>query len=146
MSETSATSSQHSRRVKYLRHVEDTYFNEASLDPLVKALFAFASYNAAQPHPIAAEGTAKRGSTPTAGSRAGVRGGGEDRAGDVTYVSNIFKYYIAYQLLARAEQERKDAREQMETEALADLHQVLHAVSSLVRRLQSFSCNVVGVC
>ena len=32
----------------------------------------------------------------------------------VTYVSNIFKYYLAYQLVAAAEQERAAARQTMD--------------------------------
>jgi hypothetical protein len=32
--------------VKYLRFVEDNYFNEPALTPVVRALFSFASYNA----------------------------------------------------------------------------------------------------
>ena len=32
----------------------------------------------------------------------------------VTYVSNIFKYYVAYQLVAQQEVERESARRQME--------------------------------
>ena len=33
----------------------------------------------------------------------------------VTYVSNIFKYYVAYQLTAGAERERAAARQLLET-------------------------------
>ena len=39
-----------------------------------------------------------------------------DRIGQetVTYVSNIFKYYVAYQLVAEAEQDRATARQSLE--------------------------------
>jgi membrane-bound lytic murein transglycosylase MltF len=103
--------------VKYLRHVEDTYFNEESLDPLVKALFAFASYNAG-PNRIRSlrKEAAKRGLDPNRWFK-NVEYVVADKIGQetVTYVSNIFKYYIAYQLVAQAEQERKDARERVES-------------------------------
>ena len=103
--------------VKYLRHVEDTYFNEPSLDPTVKALFAFASYNAG-PNRIQTlrKLAAKRGLDPNRWFKnveyvVGEKIGQET----VTYVSNIFKYYVAYDLVARAEQERESARQQMES-------------------------------
>ena len=33
----------------------------------------------------------------------------------VTYVSNIFKYYVAYQLVSDAERDRAASRQQMES-------------------------------
>jgi membrane-bound lytic murein transglycosylase MltF len=103
--------------VKYLRHVQDTYFNDESLDPLVKALFAFASYNAG-PNRIRSlrKEAAKRGLDPNRWFK-NVEYVAAEKIGQetVTYVSNIFKYYIAYQLVAQAEQERKDARERVES-------------------------------
>jgi len=103
--------------VKYLRHVEDTYFDEPSLDPVVKGLFAFASYNAG-PNRIQTlrKETAKRGLDPNRWFKnveyvVGEKIGQET----VTYVSNIFKYYVAYQLVAQAQAERKRAIEQMES-------------------------------
>jgi membrane-bound lytic murein transglycosylase MltF len=102
--------------VKYLRHVEDTYFDEPSLDPVVRALFAFASYNAG-PNRIQSlrKEAAKRGLDPNRWFKnveyvVGEKIGQET----VTYVSNIFKYYVAYQLVAEAETERDSARKQME--------------------------------
>ena len=40
-----------------------------------------------------------------------------DRIGEetVTYVSNIFKYYIAYQLVADAEQKREAAGQEIQS-------------------------------
>ncbi len=103
--------------VKYLRYVEDTYFDEPSLDPVVKGLFAFASYNAG-PNRIQTlrKETAKRGLDPDRWFKnveyvVGEKVGQET----VTYVSNIFKYYIAYQLVAQAQEERKRAIQQMES-------------------------------
>ena len=105
--------------VKYLRHVEDTYFDEPSLDPVVKALFAFASYNAG-PNRIQSlrREAARRGLDPDRWFR-NVEYVVADRVGreTVTYVSNIFKYYLAYQLVAAAEQDRAAARQSLERAA-----------------------------
>jgi membrane-bound lytic murein transglycosylase MltF len=102
--------------VKYLRHVEDTYFDEPSLDPVVKALFAFASYNAG-PNRILSlrKEAARRGLDPNRWFR-NVEYVAADKIGQetVTYVSNIFKYYVAYQLVAQAERDRATARAALE--------------------------------
>ncbi|HVP59005.1 MAG TPA: lytic transglycosylase F [Myxococcaceae bacterium] len=98
--------------VKYLRHVEDSYFDEPGLDPLVKALFAFASYNAG-PNRIQSlrREAARRGLDPNRWFQH-VEVVVAERIGQetVTYVSNIFKYYVAYQLVAEAQQDRAMAR------------------------------------
>jgi membrane-bound lytic murein transglycosylase MltF len=103
--------------VKYLRHVEDSYFDEPGLDPLVKALFAFASYNAG-PNRIQSlrREAARRGLDPNRWFK-NVEYVAADRIGQetVTYVSNIFKYYVAYQLVAAAQQDRANARQPLET-------------------------------
>jgi membrane-bound lytic murein transglycosylase MltF len=103
--------------VKYLKFVEDTYFADAPMDPMVKALFAFASYNAG-PNRIQElrREAARRGYDPNRWFRnveyvVGEKVGQET----VTYVSNIFKYYIAYQLLADQQRERQTAKQQMES-------------------------------
>jgi membrane-bound lytic murein transglycosylase MltF len=99
--------------VKYLRHVEDTYFGDAALGSLVKGLFAFASYNAG-PTRIQAlrQETRRRGLDPDRWF-GNVEYVVAERVGrePVTYVSNIFKYYVAYQRVAVAEQQRAAARE-----------------------------------
>jgi len=101
--------------VKYMRLVEDTYFNEPSLDPMVKALFTFASYNAG-PKRIQdlRKQALKRGLDPNRWFK-NVEYVVAERIGEetVTYVSNIFKYYIAYQLVADAEQKREAARQDL---------------------------------
>jgi membrane-bound lytic murein transglycosylase MltF len=103
--------------VKYLRHVEDTYFDEPGLDPLVKGLFAFASYNAG-PNRIQSlrREAARRGLDPDRWFK-NVEYVAAERIGQetVTYVANIFKYYVAYQLVAAAEQDRAAARRPLET-------------------------------
>ncbi len=103
--------------VKYLRHVEDTYFDEPGLDPLTKGLFAFASYNAG-PNRVQSlrREAAKRGLDPNRWFK-NVEYVAADRIGQetVTYVANIFKYYVAYQLVAAAQQDRATARQPLET-------------------------------
>jgi membrane-bound lytic murein transglycosylase MltF len=103
--------------VKYLRHVEDTYFAEPALDPLVKALFAFASYNAGPSRILSLrKEAARRGLDPDRWFR-NVEYVVADKVGQetTTYVSNIFKYYVAYQMVADAERERAAARALMES-------------------------------
>jgi membrane-bound lytic murein transglycosylase MltF len=86
--------------VKMLRHIEDQYFNDSKLDRLNKTLLTFASYNA--------------GPNRIAKLRQQARGEGLDPnlwfnnvelvvaksigQETVTYVSNVYKYYVAYKL------------------------------------------------
>ena len=103
--------------VKYMRWMIDHYYGDEPMTQLDKALFAFASYNAgagriSQLRRIAA----KRGLDPNvwfgnveyiAAERIG--------AETVTYVSNIYKYYIAYRLIMEAQRgsgagQREDER------------------------------------
>jgi membrane-bound lytic murein transglycosylase MltF len=103
--------------VKYLRYVEDTYFSDAPMDPIVKALFAFASYNAG-PNRIQElrKEAQRRGLNPNLWFR-NVEYVVGDKVGQetVTYVSNIFKYYVAYQLVAEQETERQAAKQKLES-------------------------------
>jgi membrane-bound lytic murein transglycosylase MltF len=103
--------------VKYVRFVEDTYLADAPMDPVVKALFAFASYNAG-PTRIQElrKEAARRGLDPNLWFR-NVEYVVAEKVGQetVTYVSNIFKYYIAYQLVTEQERERQAAKKQMES-------------------------------
>jgi membrane-bound lytic murein transglycosylase MltF len=103
--------------VKYMRQVENTYFDEPGLDPLMRALFTFASYNAG-PNRIQElrKEAAKRGLDSNRWFK-NVEYVVAERIGQetVTYVSNIFKYYVAYGLLAQAEAERQDAERKLES-------------------------------
>ena len=102
--------------VKYLRHMENVYFAEPDLDPLVKALFVFASYNAG-PNRIQSlrRETAKRGLDSNRWFK-NVEYVVAEKVGQepVTYVANIFKYYLAYQRVAAAKQDRDAARQSVE--------------------------------
>jgi membrane-bound lytic murein transglycosylase MltF len=103
--------------VKYLRYLEDTYFGDAPMEPVVKALFAFASYNAGPGRIQELRREAqRRGLNPNLWFR-NVEYVAADKIGQetVTYVANIFKYYIAYQLIVDEARERETALKQMET-------------------------------
>jgi membrane-bound lytic murein transglycosylase MltF len=99
--------------VKYARFLVDKYFAEEPIDDLNKVLFAFAAYNAG---PGRLRGLRKqaadRGLDPNVWVEnveviAAARIGAET----VSYVSNIYKYYIAYKLIAEREAHRRKARE-----------------------------------
>jgi membrane-bound lytic murein transglycosylase MltF len=87
--------------VKYMRWMIDHYYGDEPMTPLNKALFSFASYNAG-PARIARlrKETKQRGFDPNVWF-----GNVENLAAEkigaetVTYVSNIYKYYIAYRLI-----------------------------------------------
>jgi membrane-bound lytic murein transglycosylase MltF len=86
--------------IKILRTIEDKYLNDPKLDPLNKTLLAFASYNAG-PNRIAE----LREQAPKEGLDPNVWFGNMElmvarNIGQVTvtYVGNVYKYYIAYKL------------------------------------------------
>ena len=101
--------------VKYMRRVMDTNFKEPGLTPLNKGLLTFASYNAG-PGKVRAlrRETAKRGLDPNLWF-GNVETIASERIGreTVTYVSNIYKYYIAYKLVVEDSQRRAAAKESM---------------------------------
>lgn len=99
--------------VKYIRFMVDKYFANEPMTDTNKVLFAFASYNAGpgRIHSLRQEAV-KKGLDPNiwmnnveliAAARIGME--------TVTYVSNIYKYYIAYKLVAEREQERQAERD-----------------------------------
>jgi membrane-bound lytic murein transglycosylase MltF len=101
--------------VKYMRWMIDNYYDDEPMTQLDKALFAFASYNAGAGR-IAQlrKATAKRGLDPNvwfdnveylAAEKIG--------AETVTYVGNIYKYYIAYRLILDAREQKEEAIEKM---------------------------------
>jgi membrane-bound lytic murein transglycosylase MltF len=96
--------------VKYIRFMIDQYFKDEPMDRLNKGLFAFASYNAgpARIRQLRAE-AGRRGLNPNVWF-GNVEAIVSERIGreTVTYVSNIYKYYIAYRLLLE-ERDRRAA-------------------------------------
>lgn len=94
--------------VKYMRWMIDHYYGNAPMTQLDKALFAFASYNAGAGR-IAQLRTeaARRGLNPNVWFH-NVEYVAAEKIGaeTVTYVSNIYKYYIAYKLLLEVQAEK----------------------------------------
>ena len=86
--------------IKILRTIEDQYLNDPKIDPLNKTLLAFASYNAG-PNEIARlrEEARKEGLDPDQWFD-NVELVVARKIGQVTvtYVGNVYKYYVAYQL------------------------------------------------
>jgi membrane-bound lytic murein transglycosylase MltF len=98
--------------VKYMRFMEDQYFKDDPMDDLNKALMTFASYNAGPNRLIRLRAeTAKRGLDPNLWF-GNVERITSERIGreTVTYVSNIYKYYIAYQLMMEQQRQRDAAK------------------------------------
>jgi membrane-bound lytic murein transglycosylase MltF len=102
--------------VKYIRFMVDKYFANEPMDDTNKLLFAFAAYNAGpgRIHSLREE-AAKKGLDPNvwfanvefvAAARVGME--------TVTYVSNIYKYYVAYKLVAEQKEEREKTRQRLE--------------------------------
>jgi membrane-bound lytic murein transglycosylase MltF len=98
--------------VKYIRFVIDEFYKDEPMDDLNKGLFAFASYNAGpgRLRQLRAE-AAKRGLNPNLWFN-NVEQIASERIGreTVTYVSNIFKYYVAYKLAMDQMEERRKAK------------------------------------
>jgi membrane-bound lytic murein transglycosylase MltF len=98
--------------VKYMRFMRDEYFQDEPMSDVNKALFTFASYNAGpgRIRQLRRE-TAKRGLDPNVWF-ANVEQVVSERIGreTVTYVSNIYKYYLAYRLISEENARRKDAK------------------------------------
>ena len=98
---------------KYMRTVLDRYFSDAKLDSLNRNLFAFAAYNAGPSRIAALRAIAKkRGLDPDVWF-GNVERIAAERIGrqPVQYVSNIYKYYVAYRLARDEREERARARE-----------------------------------
>jgi membrane-bound lytic murein transglycosylase MltF len=103
--------------VKYIRFMVDKYFANEPMTDTDKLLFAFAAYNAGpgRVHALRVE-AAQKGLDPNvwvdnvemiAAARVGME--------TVNYVANIYKYYIAYKLVAQQEEERSKALQQLQS-------------------------------
>jgi membrane-bound lytic murein transglycosylase MltF len=95
--------------VKYIRFMMDQYFKDEPMDEVNKALMTFASYNAG-PNRIRQfrREAAARGLDPNVWF-GHVERIASERIGreTVQYVSNIYKYYVAYRLVRERAQERE---------------------------------------
>jgi membrane-bound lytic murein transglycosylase MltF len=98
--------------IKYNRWMMDNFYKEPGVTPLNRALFSFASYNAG-PGRVAGlrREAAAQGLDPDKWFNnvelvAAKRIGRET----VTYVGNIYKYYLAYQMMVHADEARREAK------------------------------------
>ena len=101
---------------KYMNQLIETYFPDAELDEENRTLFAFAAYNAgpgrmAKLRKLAAE----QGLDPNKWFN-NVEHVVAQKVGQepVTYVRNIYKYYVSYRLALEAEQRMREAAGQMQ--------------------------------
>jgi membrane-bound lytic murein transglycosylase MltF len=97
--------------VKYMRFIRDRYLSDAPMTELDRHLFAFASYNAG-PNRIASmrRRAAARGYDPNVWfQNVEILAAKEIGRETVQYVSNIFKYYVAYKLALEKELQPKVA-------------------------------------
>ena len=101
--------------VKYIRFMVDQYFKDEPMDELNKGLFAFASYNAgpARIRSLRQE-AGQRGLDPNVWFN-NVEVVVAERIGreTVSYVSNIYKYYIAYTLAHQQYLQRLTIKKQL---------------------------------
>lgn len=105
--------------VKYMRWMIDQYYGNEPMTKLDKALFAFASYNAGAGRiSQLRKEAAKRGLDPNVWFH-NVEYVAAEKIGaeTVTYVGNIYKYYIAYHLIMEARAEREQAVEKIKGES-----------------------------
>ena len=98
--------------VKYIRFMMDRYYADEPMDRLNKGLFTFASYNAG-PGRIQQlrDRAAKRGLDPNKWfNNVEIIAAENIGRETVQYVSNIYKYYLAYKMLSEQKQERLKAK------------------------------------
>ena len=97
--------------VKYIASIRDKYFADLPMDDLNKALFSFAAYNAGPSRIKSLRSSAeKRGLDPNVWfDNVEVIAAEKIGRETVTYVRNIYKYYISYRLVMDRKKERGDA-------------------------------------
>jgi membrane-bound lytic murein transglycosylase MltF len=103
--------------VKYMRFMQDQYFKDEPMDPVNKTLMTFAAYNCGpgRLRQLRRE-TEKKGLDPNVWF-GNVERVASERIGreTVTYVSNIYKYYIAYKLWTDQQERRTAAKAAVRT-------------------------------
>jgi membrane-bound lytic murein transglycosylase MltF len=112
---------------KYMDHLMETYFPDAELDEENRTLFAFAAYNAG-PSRVAKlrKAAAAEGYDPNKWfnnvERVVAKKVGQE---PVTYVRNIYKYYVSYKLAIEAEERKRAAISQTQQSAPAQSLSIL---------------------
>ncbi|HEY1290061.1 MAG TPA: transglycosylase SLT domain-containing protein [Burkholderiales bacterium] len=105
--------------VKYMRFMRDQFFADEPMDALNKTLFSFAAYNAGPGRIRDLRALAqKRGLDPNVWmNNVEVIAAQKIGAETVTYVSNIYKYYVAYRLAVDMQAERRQQLEQLKVDS-----------------------------
>jgi len=101
--------------IKYHHWLMDHYFKDEPMDELNKELFAFAAYNAGPGRIIGLRKAAKkRGLNPNIWfNNVEVLAAEKIGSETVTYVANIFKYYVAYKLVVEKQEKKDKVKESM---------------------------------
>lgn len=103
--------------IKYMRFMMDQYYKNDPMDDLNKMLITFGSYNCGpgRMRSLRAE-TAKRGLNPNVWF-GNVERITAERVGQetVTYVSNIYKYYLAYKISLEEVEKKKEIKQELKT-------------------------------
>lgn len=105
--------------VKYIRFMMNQFYANEPMDSLNKGLITFASYNAG-PGRVAQlrKEAAKRGLDPNRWfNHVEVVAAEKIGRETVQYVSNIYKYYLAYKMVMEQLEEREKAKQQVKKEA-----------------------------
>ena len=102
--------------VKYFHSMEEKLYGNEPMDDLNKVLFTFAAYNcgSARVKQLRVEAT-QMGLNPNVWID-NVEVIAANRVGSETvdYVSNIYKYYVAYKLIATQEEQRRKAQQTLQ--------------------------------
>ncbi len=105
--------------VKYIRFMMNHYYANEPMDPFNRGLFTFASYNAG-PGRVAnlRKEATKRGLDPNKWFN-NVEIVAAEKVGreTVQYVSNVYKYYLAYKMIVEQSEDRQKAKDAMKQEA-----------------------------
>ena len=103
--------------IKYHRWLIDHYFKNEPMDDLNKELFAFAAYNAGPGRIRGLRKAAKeRGLNPNVWfNNVEVLAAEKIGSETVTYVANIFKYYVAYKLVEERKAKKDEAKESLKS-------------------------------
>jgi membrane-bound lytic murein transglycosylase MltF len=101
--------------VKYMHNLLDANFKDEPMDQLNKGLFTFASYNAGPGRIHQLRRLADRRGLDSNVWFGNVEEIAAERIGreTVTYVSNIYKYYVAYRLVLEENERRSATREEL---------------------------------
>ncbi len=100
--------------VKYMRFMIDRYYKDEPMTPLNKGLMTFASYNAgpARVRQLRQE-AGRRGLDPNVWfNNVEVVAADKIGAETVTYVANIYKYYVTYRLVVEDMEREKAVKKQ----------------------------------